>query len=270
MLCSKKGESLLSMAHSVLNRQGREQTWNHLVLSVQSSGADIGSGSLQVEQALFLKLWLPLPLPLSSGFFWTLSYILETLLSISPTLVSPETIISFCFWQWIPWWMYAKGENYRWEGDYGRIAPSIPLPSIPPLSCTHQEVELLKEQEEQGCSQGKAGAASSPQHLRTGLVTIAGPGKSKNSGTNMETTELRARLDAGLRIPTPQLEERSVTKRWVLPSLSPAAACLALGMLGCFGNAGLLFSSFQCHESPKASHSLTITSNLWESSSLVC
>lgn len=36
------------------------------------------------------------------------------------------------------------------------------------------------------------------------------------------------------------------------------------------GNAGLLFPSFQWHDSPKASHCLTITSNLWEGTSLVC
>lgn len=137
--------------------------------------------------------------------------------------------------------MYAKGENYKWEGDHGRIASSIPPLSRTPLALT--ELGLLKEQEEQCCSTGKGrsategaqaqpGAASSPEgHSPTApqlgkqdrAVTV--PGKSEDSGTNMETAELRTGLGAGLRIMAPQLEERSVIKRWVLPSLSPPVAC---------------------------------------------
>lgn len=97
------------------------------------------------------------------------------------------------------------------------------------LSHTHVEVELLKEQEEQGCSQGKAGqqlrspgtgrgsilpSGAQPQlGKQDRLVTTTDPGMSENSGTNMETRELRAGLGAGLRILTPQLERRSVIKR---------------------------------------------------------
>lgn len=239
------------------------------MLSVQPSGADIGSGSLQVEQcelALFLRLWLPLPF--SSGFFWALSQICETLFTTSPTLVSPETIISFCYWQWIPWWTYAQGENYKWDGDHGRIASSIPPSGIPPLSPTQplpcgKEVELLKEQKEQGCSTGKgkpaAEGALAPQ---LGKQDRAGghnrSRKVKGLRNNHGNSRAQGRAGAGPRIPTPHPEERSVTKRWVLPSF-PVSFCSLPGT----GNAGLLLPSFQWHESPKASHSLTITSNLW-------
>lgn len=119
--------------------------------------------------------------------------------------------------------MYAKGENYRGEGDHGGI-----VSSIPPLSGTHP---LPSGRDGIAEGAGRAGLfhregqvprqgqhppqwATAPQCLswekRTGLVTITGPGK---SGANMETAELRAGLAAASRIPTPQLEERSVIQR---------------------------------------------------------
>lgn len=54
--------------------------------------------------------------------------------------------------------MYARGENYKWEGDHGRIASSIPPLSGTALALT--ELGLLKEQEEQRCSTGKGSSAA--------------------------------------------------------------------------------------------------------------
>lgn len=95
--------------------------------------------------------------------------------------------------------------------------PQASHPSHPHSPCPHKEVELLKEQKEQGCSTGKgkpaAEGALAPQLGKQDRAGGHNRSREVNSGTTMETAELRAGLGAGPRIPTPHPEERSVTKR---------------------------------------------------------
>lgn len=253
MCRSKKGESLLSMAHSVLNRQGSFSLgadwksfsalsavirWRHWFWL--SAGGAVWAGFV-LEALVAILRWLFLnPVPSS----WNTPYHVphprqswdhHFILLLTVNVCKRRELQMRRRWSW-------KNCCFFSIPKHPIPVTHVPLALTKRWNCSRSRESRAVPQEKQASSWGGPGTGRdsilphrAQPHSTSGYPAGQGwgPLQAQESQRTQEQTWKRQSSGAGPRVPIPQLEERSGPKKWVLPSLCPPAACLALGMQGC-------------------------------------